>query len=146
MVTARPLTTRRGARILMPEIVGRVVWLARRALDVSQQEVAARIGLPPSTVSKLELGNVTMAVHHLDRIAEALTWFERELLGDEARGWEGWELHRTAAQIADRLGDAGYAVVWERPDLAGRPQLYTRGRKLTALMKAHWPEDARRLA
>ncbi len=131
-------------RVLMPELLGRVIWIVRRGLAASQQQLAEAVNLPPSTVSKLELGNVSVAVHHLDALAGAFSGFDRELRGERAESWEGWELHRIASVIADRLGERGYAVLWQRPDLADDEALYTRGKTLVALMKECWPDELRR--
>lgn len=128
----------------MQEVLGRVVWTVRRGLGASQQQVADQIDLPPSTVSKLELGNVSMAVHHLDALAGAFTVIDRELRGDRAEPWEGWELHRIADAIAGELSEQGYAVIWQRPDLVEDEALFTRGKPLVALMKECWPDDLRR--
>jgi len=128
----------------MQEVLGRVVWIVRRGLGASQQQVANQINLPPSTVSKLELGNVSMAVHHLDALAGAFTVIDGELRGERAEPWEGWELHRIADAIAGELSDRGYAVIWLRPDLVEDEALFTLGKPLVALMKECWPDDLRR--
>jgi len=131
-------------RVLMPEILGRVAWLIRRGLGVSQQQVADQVSLPPSTVSKLERGDVTMAVHHLDALAWAFTVFDRELRGERAEAWSGWELFQIATLISERLIDRGYVAIWQRTDLVENPALYTRGRALAALMTECWPDELRR--
>ncbi|MBN1335046.1 MAG: helix-turn-helix transcriptional regulator [Deltaproteobacteria bacterium] len=81
----------------MPELLGRVLWFIRHSLDVSQQEVADFIGMPASTVSKLELGTITVAVHHIEVLAVAYTHFERRDAGPGAPGWEGWPGRRGVA-------------------------------------------------
>lgn len=106
--------------------------------------VADQVNLPPSTVSKLELGSVSMAVHHLDAFSGAFRFLDRELRGDRAEPSEGWELHRIADAIAGELGDRGYVVIWQRQDLVEDEALFTRGKPLVALMKECWPDDLRR--
>lgn len=144
LVPAKPLPDEPGKRILMQEVLGRVAWIIRRGLNASQQQIADQIGLPPSTVSKLEMGNVSMAVHHLDSLAGAFTFLDEELRGERAEAWEGWELHRIADEIADGLSERGYAVIWLRPDLVEDEELFTRGKQLVALMKECWPDALRR--
>ena len=128
----------------MPELLGRVCWLVRRGIGATQQQVADHVHMPAATVSKLELGIVTMAVHHLDALAGAYTALDRALRGDDVPAWEGWELHRIADGIAACLGDRGYAVFWLRPDLVDNEALYTRGKHLVAAMKDCWPDEFRR--
>lgn len=125
----------------MPELLGRVCWLVRRGVGATQQQVAKQVHLPAATVSKLELGIVTLAVHHLDALAGAYTALDRELRGEQVPAWKGWELHRIASAIAERLGERGYAVIWLRPDLVEDEGLYTRGKRLVAVMKECWPDD-----
>lgn len=144
LVVAKPLPTEPGSRILMPELLGRVCWLVRRGIGASQQQVADEVHLPAATVSKLELGVVTMAVHHLDALAVAYTALDRQVRGKEAPAWEGWQLHQIADAMGERLGERGYAVVWQRPDLVENEELFTRGKQLVAVMKECWPDEIRR--
>jgi hypothetical protein len=76
--------------------------------------------------------------------SSAYSALDRELRGDRAEPWRGWELLRVATTIADRLGERGYAVLWQRPDMVEREALYSRGKKLVALMKECWPDEIRR--
>lgn len=128
----------------MPEVIGRVCWLVRRGIGATQQQVADYVHMPAATISKLELGNVTMAVHHLDALAGAYTVLERELRGEDVAAWEGWELHRIAEAIAAGLDEQGFAVLWLRPDLVESDALYLRGKQLVAAMKDCWPHKIRR--
>ena len=128
----------------MPELLGRVFYLARRAVDGSQGEVADRAFLPPSTVSKLEQGAVSAAVYHLDALADAVTEIAARAKVPDPPRWEGWELHHVAALIAEALDAAGYATIWERSDLVAEDHpCYVRGRDLTALVRRHWPDRYR---
>jgi transcriptional regulator with XRE-family HTH domain len=140
--SATALPTAPGSRVLMPELLGRVLALARRGVEASQAEVAKRTGLPASTVSKLELGVVSAAVHHLDALAEAYRGLA------EARGvevpWEGWQLHRVATAVAEALAEEGIACIWERRDLVAEDdERYLRGRELTVRVRRAWPREWR---
>ncbi|MFH1465064.1 MAG: helix-turn-helix transcriptional regulator [Pseudomonadota bacterium] len=143
LVPAQPLTTEPGRRVLMPELLGRVLATIRRSLDVSQKEVADWLYMPASTVSKLELGSIHAAVHHLDALAAAFSFFEERDRGGEAPGWQGWELHRMATRIADALGEQGYTVLWADMEAGAEAgadaRLYCRGRRLAALVRDCWP-------
>lgn len=145
LVPATPIRFVPGKCALMSDILGRVLWIARQSLHVSQQEVSGHLYLPASTVSKLELGTITQAVHHLDAFADAYTYFDKQLRGRESPGWEGWELHFVATTVARALTDKGWKVVWAAPDdfddLEQPP--FVTGRKLVATIKSHWPEQMR---
>jgi transcriptional regulator with XRE-family HTH domain len=139
LVPATPLPTEPGRRILMPELLGRVLWYLRHSLVVSQREVAEWLGMPTSTVSKLELGTITAAVHHLDALAAAFSHFEARDRGEETVGWEGWQLHRVVTVLAERLDEQGYTVLWADLEDGADRGLYCRGRKLGALVQDYWP-------
>ena len=143
-VPATPLPTEPGSRILMPELLGRVCWLIRRGIGATQQQIADEVHLPAATISKLEIGAVSMAVHHLDSLATAYTVLDREVRGEDAPAWSGWQLHQIADAISERLSDRGYAVMWLRPDLVENGELFTRGKQLVAVMKECWPDEIRR--
>ena len=123
----------------MPELLGRVLWYIRHSLVVSQREVADWLHMPASTVSKLELGTITAAVHHLDALAAAFSHFDERDRGADAVEWQGWELHRVATQIAERLGEQGYTVLWADTEPEADARLYCRGRRLAALVRDYWP-------
>lgn len=144
-VPATPVRFEPGRCALMPDILGRVLWIARSAVQVTQQEVAEHLFLPTSTVSKLELGTITQAVHHLDALAGAYSHFARQLWGDDAEAWEGWELHFVATAVAEALGEQGWAVVWAAPDDFERDEreVFVKGRRLVAQVKACWPREMR---
>jgi len=143
-VPAKPLPSSPGSRILMPELLGRVCWLVRRGIGATQQQIADEVHLPAATISKLEMGIVTIAVHHLDSLALAYTVLDREVRGDDTPAWDGWQLHQIAGVICERLGDRGVAVVWLRPDLIENEELYLRDKRLLAAMKECWPDEIRR--
>lgn len=143
-VQAELLSDAPASRVLMPELLGRVFYLARRAVDGSQGEVADRAFLPPSTVSKLEQGAVSAAVYHLDALASALSQIASQAKVPDPVRWVGWEFHHLAALVAEALEAAGYATIWERSDLVPEDHpCYVRGRDLTALVRRHWPESYR---
>lgn len=124
---------RRG--VLMPEIVGFVLRLARNDLRVPQVVVAERMRLPQTTVSKLERGVITHGVYHLDLFAEAIS---RD--ADEGDGWEGWELMKAATEIAGDIEDEeDLPSYWVSPKQAP-PGRFVRGPELLALVRAFWEE------
>ena len=143
-VPATPLPTEPGSRILMPELLGRICWLIRRGIGATQQQIADEVHLPAATISKLEIGAVSMAVHHLDSLATAYTVLDREVRGDDTPAWTGWQLHQIGDAISERLSARGYAVMWLRPDLVENEDLFTRGKQLVAVMKECWPDEIRR--
>lgn len=53
-------------------ILGRVIAAVRKRCGLKQMEVAARLGLPASYLSKIEKGNRRLDVIELIRIAEAM--------------------------------------------------------------------------
>lgn len=54
------------------ELLGRILAAAREARGVKQSEAAARLGLPPSHLSKIENGSRRVDPVELVRIAEAI--------------------------------------------------------------------------
>ena len=66
-------------------IAGDIQWIRDR---VGGKPFGIDLVLPASTVSKLELGTVTHAVHHLDELAMAYNHFGRQLRGEDAPQWE----------------------------------------------------------
>lgn len=53
-------------------VLGRVLFTARERAGLKQQDVAARLGLPPSYLSKIENGTRRLDVIELIRIAHAM--------------------------------------------------------------------------
>ena len=143
-VQAEELPATPASRVLMPELLGRVLYLARRGVEGSQAQVADLALLPPSTVSKLELGLVSAAVHHLDALADAYTQIAALAKVPSPTRWQGWELFHATALLATALEAAGYTTIWDRADLvAENDPLYVRGRDLSALVRQHWPTPYR---
>ena len=117
--------------VLMPEVIGFVLRLARKDLRVSQTVVADRLGVPQTTVSKLERGVITHSVYHLDLFAEAIS-------REAEQGLEGWELMKYAAEVATAIEeDEGLPSYWISPRQAPAGQ-FVRGRELLALVEAVW--------
>ena len=117
--------------VLMPELIGFVLRLARKELRVSQTVVAERLEVPQTTISKLERGVITHSVYHLDLFAEAIS-------RDAERGLEGWELMKDAADIASTIEEEeGLSSYWISPKQAP-PGQFVRGRELLALVEAVW--------
>lgn len=63
-------------------ILGRVIARAREARGLKQQEVAARLGLPASYLSKVEHGTRRLDTIEFIRLAEAMGVDAAELIGD----------------------------------------------------------------
>ena len=117
--------------VLMPEVIGFVLRLARKDLRVSQTVVADRLGVPQTTVSKLERGVITHSVYHLDLFAEAIS-------RDAERGLDGWQLTKEVTEIATSIEEEeGLPSYWISPRQAPRGQ-FVRGRDLFALVEARW--------
>lgn len=120
--------------VLMPEIIGFVLRLARKDMGVPQTRVARRMRLPQTTVSKLERGVITHGVYHLDLFAEAIS---RDV-DDDDDAWEGWELMKAATEIAaDIEEEEGLPSYWVSPREAPTGQ-FVRGRELFGLVEASW--------
>lgn len=123
-----------GARgVLMPEVIGFVLRLARKDLRVPQTLIADRLDVPQTTISKLERGAITHSVYHLDLFAEAIS---RDV--DDDDGWEGWELLKVATEVASDIEEEeGLPSYWVSPRQAP-PGQFVRGRELFELVEAIW--------
>ena len=66
-------------------ILGEVLVAARERAGLKQSDVAARLGLPASYLSKVENGTQRLDVIELMRIAEAMGVEAAEILGELAR-------------------------------------------------------------
>lgn len=139
----QPLPTEPGSRILITEILGRVMASIRAALGASQQEVAALTGAPTSTVSKLERAETAMSAFDLVAFAAAFNEIQRTLGVPVQRRLEGWEFLRVATTIAGSLVDEGYCTLWPGAGTDLDPQYYVTGRRLDLLVRQHWPEEYR---
>jgi len=126
----------------LPQVYGRVISLVRTSLGASQSELGRLVGLPTSSISKLEQGVVTLAVHHLDDLAEAFTTLGRGLWGDQAPTWRGWELQRLVDDLALALEGEGYIVGWAFPDDLDLAYLVEPA-KLALMLRKRWPEALR---
>lgn len=66
-------------------VLGRVLVRARERSGLKQMEVAARLGLPPSYLSKIEKGTRRLDVIELLRIAAAMDADPAELISELRR-------------------------------------------------------------
>ncbi len=119
--------------VLMPEIIGVVLRLAREEMGVRQVMVAKRLGVPQSTISKLEHGTITHGVYHLDLFAETIS-----LDASPEDGWEGWKLMRKATQIAAAIeAERGLGSYWlsrkQAPEMSA-----VSPRELEQLVEERW--------
>lgn len=118
--------------VLMPQVIGVTLRMARKAQRVSQVELAHRLRVPQSTVSKLERGTITQGVYHLDLFAEAIS--------NEDLEWQGWELFRVASRLADLLDHReGLRAYWISPGKAP-PGRFVAGTELRRLAIKWWHE------
>jgi len=131
-----------GSCVPLPQLYGRVISLIRTSLDLSQGELGRRMGLPTSSVSKLEQGTITLAVHHLDELAEAFTERGRQLWGEEAPEWRASELVALVDGVARRLEEEGYRVAWAFPDDLSL-ECFVEPAKLGLLLRRQWPDQLR---
>jgi ribosome-binding protein aMBF1 (putative translation factor) len=67
-----PAYAEEAARLAPFEAVARLVIKYRLAHDMTQQQLAARIGTSHSAISRLESGQATISLKTMKRIAEAL--------------------------------------------------------------------------
>lgn len=67
-----PAYAEEAARLAPFEAVARLVIKYRLAHDLTQQQLAARIGTSHSAISRLESGQATISLKTMKRIAEAL--------------------------------------------------------------------------
>ncbi len=119
--------------VLMPEVIGFVLRLARKDLRVPQTLVADRLDVPQTTISKLERGVITHSVYHLDLFAEAIS---RNAHDEDV--WEGWELMKAATEIASDIETQhDLPSYWVSPRQAP-PGQFVRGRELFAVVEAIW--------
>ena len=131
-----------GSCVPLPQLYGRVISLIRTSLGASQGELGRLMGLPTSSVSKLEQGTTTLAVFHLDDLAEAFTEIGRGLWGKEAPVWRGSELVGLVEDLVEDLEEEGYRVAWAFPDELGLEN-FVEPTKLALLVRRRWPEDLR---
>jgi transcriptional regulator with XRE-family HTH domain len=76
MKQADPKPTRR--------VLARRVRSLRRALGLTQEELAERVGLPQAQISELESARNNIRIDNLHRLAVALGVRPHELLDDQA--------------------------------------------------------------
>jgi transcriptional regulator with XRE-family HTH domain len=78
--TLLPISARRAPHALMTRVTGGILRMtfargcvdARISLDLTQQQIAARVGVSRSYIAKVELGQTDPPLTMVDRIAEAL--------------------------------------------------------------------------
>jgi len=140
LIKPRPRVRKPGRIVLMPDLFGAVVRRARVLTSVTQVQIAERLQMPQAAISKLERGQMTMSVYHLDLIADILAEHaEAQDLDPDLYFWEGWHLHAIAARIADRLERRGHVLLWEPASSIEDPKLYTRGKLLYEKVSRLWP-------
>ncbi len=72
------------------QAIGARVRRIRRSQDITQEQLAARIGVAPSTVVRIETGQTSPSVETLFKLADALKVDPKWLLrGDEPERTEG---------------------------------------------------------
>ncbi|MCB9745155.1 MAG: helix-turn-helix transcriptional regulator [Alphaproteobacteria bacterium] len=130
--------------ILANELMGRIVAILRRRLDMSQRRFAQELDWPQGLVSKVERGDVSITWDQVDAIAAVLSRVEEERRGRKASiGWATWELFRLADLTADALDDAGFRIVWRTERLINDPTRYVRAEELEDRILDVWAEEYR---
>lgn len=83
-------------------VLGARISAARRALDITQSDLADKIGVGANQVSRWERGQAMPGPRHLGPLAEALQMDRDELfvLAIEAGAEETSEAHRVIAEVA----------------------------------------------
>ncbi len=134
-----------GRAVLMLEILGRVLSLARRRLRLSQQEMAHRLRWPQSVVSKVENGEVHLTVEQLDAwvtvVAEVGEADDDGATADLTPG----QAFDIADALAEALDEEAYEVRWGTGRLYDGERPLVRGAELEALLLRRWPSDYPRL-
>ena len=90
-------------------IVSRVISELRKALNLSQEELAKRIGLTQSALSRVEHGDTVFNADHAIAIAPALGVLPHEIfaIADQAVDW----LRRQDVQVAATRQDAKMTIL-----------------------------------
>ena len=60
--------------------LGKRIKARREALDLSQEELATRIGMTRASVANIESGAQRLMLHSIPKVARALRWTPRKLL------------------------------------------------------------------
>lgn len=106
---------RRGRRgsDLVDDHVGMRLRERRRALGLSQAQLAARMGFTPPQINRYEHGTTRLSASGLWRAAQALEvapGFFFDGLGERGKSSETLELEATAVQVARLFGKLAPAV------------------------------------
>jgi transcriptional regulator with XRE-family HTH domain len=106
---------RRGRRgsDLVDDHVGTRLRERRRALGLSQAQLAARMGFTPPQINRYEHGTTRLSASGLWRAAQALEvapGYFFDGLGERAKSSETLELEATAVQVARLFGRLAPAV------------------------------------
>ena len=97
---------RRGSDLVDDHVGGRLRE-RRRALGLSQAQLAARMGFTPPQINRYEHGTTRLSASGLWRAAQALEvapGYFFDGLGERAKSIETLELEATALQVARLLG------------------------------------------
>ena len=141
---AKPISFEGKTVILMPELLGRVLSLLRRRLDVGQRDMADELFWPQSVVSKVERGGLHTTVTQLDAYVAALNRFSRKYLGDR-HGWtlNAWQAMHLADLVRASIASESKTVFVWATEREFEEEICTRGRELVDLVRAHWPDEYR---
>lgn len=136
LVRAERARLRPGTCIPKQELFGRIIGAIRRTLLVSQQQLAEELRWPASLISKMEIGQITFSLHHLDALATAFTRIERRDRPDSP-AWSGLELYGVLEGTARAIEAAGYVMLWNLPDDAEERGLLVEDREIALLVRDH---------
>ena len=99
-----------------PVLYGRVLAQLRQDLDLSQAEAARTMGLSTSTVAKIEVGAIVVAVHHLYAYADMLNHYSAQRLGPRAHRRSAADLMLLVERVSQELGKFEYQLLWALPE------------------------------
>ena len=108
-----------AGRVMMPQVLGGVIRLARLSSGASLRGMAQLLEVTPPVLNHVETGKMAVTAFQLEVLAYVLTRLEAERFGEAGVRWQGWELLRIATEIADALEVAGYWVQWKSPRRVG---------------------------
>lgn len=122
--------------ILAYELIGAVLASYRRRTELHQAELADDLDWPQSLISKVERGDVALSIGQLDAIVESLDE-DLQDYGDHP-GLTPLDVLRRFYEIADRLMEDGYDVVWATGLAWEQQEKLIRGRDLQELVRERW--------
>lgn len=116
---------RKNSIVSYPEILGRTILKRRRELGIDQDTMAAKTGIPQSTISRIERGEALLNSEQITYIADALNMTPSEF----------WIQADTVRRVAESQGASILRERVSRDMMRSTPLLVT-GTALGALITA----------